>query len=432
MPGHRDFGLFASLLADVPGSSRPKCLAGTPSNRSADGPSTRRHRTKNVLGGAACRSLTRWISGEKLLPPAETSSSATRQRRPSALWRGTFTARGLQPTGLGPCSWGIEYSPYPPLRRTKASNWQLYFGNGLVRTAEDFGLQGELPTHPALLDWMAREFIDSGWDVKALQKKIVMSATHRQRSKLSPDVQEKDPENRFLARAPRYRLSAESVRNNALLAAGLLNRRIGGPSVFPYQPRGLWKEMAYSNMFTAQVYRQSAGEDLVRRSMYTFWKRTVPPPSLGVFDAPDREQCIARRSRTNTPLQALVLMNDPTYVEAAPPGHWPHACSAIGGRKMQNAFASPMSTSWPAPQVPRRLSSWKPWRGSRRRSSVTPRNRPPHCSGSGSPRGTRPSLLPNSRAGRSSRAASSTSTRPSARNETLMHPRLEHNLIVTQ
>ena len=210
-------------------------------------------------------------------------------------------------------------SPEHPLTARVAVNhfWQSYFGHGLVRTAEDFGLQGELPTHPQLLDWLAVEFSGSGWDIKALQKKIVMSATYRQSSRLSPELKSKDPENRLLARGPRYRLPAESVRDTALLSAGLLDRRIGGPSVFPYQPDGLWKEMAYGDMFTAQVYRQDSGADLYRRSMYTFWKRTIPPPSLAVFDAPDREKCIARRSRTNTPLQALVLMNDPTYVEAS-------------------------------------------------------------------------------------------------------------------
>ena len=210
-------------------------------------------------------------------------------------------------------------SPEHPLTARVAVNhfWQSYFGHGLVRTAEDFGLQGELPTHPQLLDWLAVEFSGSGWDIKALQKRIVMSATYRQSSRLSPELKSKDPENRLLARGPRYRLPAESVRDTALLSAGLLDRRIGGPSVFPYQPDGLWKEMAYGDMFTAQVYRQGSGSDLYRRSMYTFWKRTIPPPSLAVFDAPDREKCIARRSRTNTPLQALVLMNDPTYVEAS-------------------------------------------------------------------------------------------------------------------
>ena len=218
---------------------------------------------------------------------------------------------------LGLARWLI--SPEHPLTARVAVNnyWQQYFGNGLVRTAEDFGLQGELPTHPALLDWLAREFIESGWDIKALQKKIVMSATYRQSSRLTAGLKAKDPANTLLARGPRYRLYAESVRDNALASSGLLSKQIGGRSVFPYQPEGLWKEMAYGDMFTAQVYRESSGEDLYRRSIYTFWKRTIPPPSLGVFDAPDREKCIVRRSLTNTPLQALVLMNDPTYVEAS-------------------------------------------------------------------------------------------------------------------
>ena len=218
---------------------------------------------------------------------------------------------------LGLARW-IASPEHPLTARVAVNNyWQLYFGQGLVRTAEDFGLQGGLPSHPGLLDWLAREFVESGWDIKAIQKKIVMSATYRQCSSVSPELMAKDPENRLLARGPRYRLQAESVRDNALAASGLLDVRVGGPSVFPYQPDGLWKEMAYGDMFTAQVYRQGSGRDLYRRSMYTFWKRTIPPPSLAVFDAPDREKCIARRSRTNTPLQALVLMNDPTYVEAS-------------------------------------------------------------------------------------------------------------------
>ena len=218
---------------------------------------------------------------------------------------------------LGLARW-IVSADHPLTARVAVNHyWQSYFGDGLVRTAEDFGLQGELPTHPRLLDWLAREFIDSGWDIKAIQKKIVMSATYRQGSYLSADLRNEDPENRLLARGPRFRLQAESVRDNALSTSGLLVSQVGGPSVFPYQPEGLWKEMAYGDMFTAQVYRLGSGADLYRRSIYTFWKRTIPPPSLGVFDAPDREKCIARRSRTNTPLQALVLMNDPTYIEAS-------------------------------------------------------------------------------------------------------------------
>ncbi len=218
---------------------------------------------------------------------------------------------------LGLARWLV--SDNHPLTARVAINhyWQTYFGEGLVRTAEDFGLQGELPSHPKLLDWLAIAFIETGWNIKAIQKKIVMSATYRQRSGTTPELQARDPENLLLARGPRYRLLAESVRDNALAAAGLLDLRIGGPSVFPYQPEGIWEEMAYGDMFTAQVYRRGSGGDLYRRSLYTFWKRTIPPPSLAVFDAPDREKCIARRSRTNTPLQALVLLNDPTYVEAS-------------------------------------------------------------------------------------------------------------------
>jgi Protein of unknown function (DUF1553) len=150
-----------------------------------------------------------------------------------------------------------------------------------------------------------------------MQRLIVTSATYRQASKVTPALLEKDPENRLLARGPRFRLPAEMVRDNALAAAGLLNYEVGGPGVFPYQPKGLWEEMAYGAGFSAQSYTQGHDKDLYRRSLYTFWKRTVPPASLQTFDAPDREKCTARRALTNTPLQSLVLMNDPTYVEAA-------------------------------------------------------------------------------------------------------------------
>ena len=148
-------------------------------------------------------------------------------------------------------------------------------------------------------------------------KKIVMSAAYRQSSRVTPEHLEKDPGNRLLARGPRFRLSAEGIRDNALAVSGLLNADIGGPSVYPYQPPGLWEEMAFGDVFSAQAYTPGSGKDLYRRSMYTFWKRTVPPASLTTFDAPDREECRTRRARTNTPLQALVLMNDPTYVEAS-------------------------------------------------------------------------------------------------------------------
>jgi hypothetical protein len=200
----------------------------------------------------------------------------------------------------------------------------MFFGTGLVKTVEDFGAQGELPSHPALLDWLAVTFVvpDSGqpWDVKALIRRIVTSSTYRQASAVTPALAARDPENRLLARGPRLRLQAEFLRDQALALCGLLDGRIGGASVSPYQPAGLWEELTSrldGANFTAQVYQPSHGADLYRRTMYTFWKRTSPPPSLMTFDAPDRETCTVRRARTNTPLQALVLLNDPTYVEAA-------------------------------------------------------------------------------------------------------------------
>jgi hypothetical protein len=217
---------------------------------------------------------------------------------------------------LGLAEW--LFSPQHPLTARVAVNryWQLYFGIGLVKTAEDFGSQGDAPVQRELLDWLACEF-EKNWDVKALQRLIVTSATYRQSSQVLPELLEKDPENRLLARGPRFRLPAEMVRDNALAVSGLLNRQIGGPSVFPYQPPGIWEELSRGETFTAQEYHESHGQDLYRRSMYSFWKRTVPPASLATFDAPDREKCTSRRLITNTPLQALVLLNDPTYVEAA-------------------------------------------------------------------------------------------------------------------
>jgi hypothetical protein len=209
--------------------------------------------------------------------------------------------------------------PSNPLTARVAVNhfWQMYFGLGIVKTSEDFGSQGDPPSDQPLLDWLATEFVANKWDVKKMQRLIVTSATYRQDSAVTPDLLERDPENRLLARGPRFRLPAEMIRDNALFVSGLINDKIGGPSVFPYQPKGLWEEMAFGGKFSAQTYVQSHGSDLYRRSMYIFWKRSVPYPSLNTFDAPDREKCTARRTVTNTPLQALVLMNDPTYIEAA-------------------------------------------------------------------------------------------------------------------
>jgi len=198
--------------------------------------------------------------------------------------------------------------------------WQLFFGTGLVKTAEDFGSQGEWPSHPELLDWLAREFVDSGWDIKRLHRLLVTSATYRQTARADTDLFRRDPENRLLARGPRFRLQAEFIRDQALAVSGLLNPQIGGKSVSPYQPSGLWEELSMredSKNFSAQFFVQSKGPDLYRRSMYTFWKRSSPPPQMSTFDAPDRETCTVRRPRTNTPLQALVLLNDPTYIEAS-------------------------------------------------------------------------------------------------------------------
>jgi hypothetical protein len=224
---------------------------------------------------------------------------------------------GAPANRLALAQWLID--PKNPLTARVAVNryWQQCFGVGIVKTAEDFGSQGEQPTNPALLDWLATEFVASGWDTKAMMRLIVTSATYRQSSRATREMEERDPENRLLARGPRFRLPAETVRDNALDVAGLLDRRIGGPSVYPYQPKGLWEEMAFGGGFSAQSYTPSTGADLYRRSMYSVWKRTVPPPSLTTFDAPDREKCTARRTLTNTPLQALVLLNDPTYVEAS-------------------------------------------------------------------------------------------------------------------
>jgi hypothetical protein len=213
--------------------------------------------------------------------------------------------------------WLVSGSHPLTARVTVNRYWQMYFGTGLVKTSEDFGSQGEPPSNPALLDWLATEFVRTDWNVKGMQKLLVMSQAYRQSSKVTPELLERDPENRLLARGPRFRLPAETVRDNALAVSGLLKERTGGPSVFPYQPAGLWEDTAFGDVYSAQSYSPSHGDDLYRRSMYTFWKRTSGPPDLITFDAPDREKCTGRRGLTNTPLQALVLLNDPTYVESA-------------------------------------------------------------------------------------------------------------------
>ena len=221
-------------------------------------------------------------------------------------------------------------SPENPLTARVAVNrlWQQHFGTGLVKTTENFGLQSEPPSHPDLLDWLATELIRTGWDLKAMHRLIVTSATYRQASKASASLIQRDPENRLLARGPRFRLPAELVRDNALAIAGLLTTRIGGPSVKPYQPAGLWEELAGGA--GEAPYVQDKGEDLYRRSLYVYRKRTVPYPGMANFDAPSREICQVKRSRTNTPLQALELLNDVTYVEAA--NHLARRMLAEGGQ----------------------------------------------------------------------------------------------------
>ncbi len=235
---------------------------------------------------------------------------------------------GAPSNRLGLAQWLVS-KDHPLVARVYVNRvWQTLFGYGLVRTSEDFGSQGEQPTHPELLDWLAAEFMNpthpamegKAWSVRGLVRLIVTSEAYRQSSIVDPAALAKDPENRLLARASRLRLPAELIRDQALAASGLLDERIGGASVNPYQPSGLWEELMSredSANFTAQFFVQSKGNDLYRRSLYTFWKRTSPPPALATFDAPDRETCTIRRSRTNTPLQALVLLNDPTYVEAS-------------------------------------------------------------------------------------------------------------------
>ena len=254
-------------------------------------------------------------------------------RKTYILNRGEYDKRGEEVSASTPSALGAMPEDAPrnrlslarwlvsgqhPLTARVAVNrdWQRLFGEGIVKSTEEFGTQGDWPSHPALLDWLAVQFVKNGWDQKALLKLIVTSATYRQDSRASAALLAHDRDNRLLARGPRHRLDAEVIRDNALAASGLLVNQIGGPSVFPYHPKGLWLELN-NRPGLSSTYKQGKGENLHRRSLYTYWKRTVPPPSMATFDAPEREFCLVRRSRTNTPLQAFVLLHDPQFVEAA-------------------------------------------------------------------------------------------------------------------
>ena len=221
------------------------------------------------------------------------------------------------PNRLGFAKWLL--SPEHPLTARVTINrfWQNVFGMGIVETSEDFGTQGKPPVHPELLDWLATEFIASGWDVQGMLKLMLTSATYRQSAQVTPEKLERDADNLLLSRSPRYRLDAEIVRDNALALSGLLYPKIGGPSVKPPQPDGLWKAVGFTGSNTDTFVKDTGADKVYRRSLYTFWKRTAPPPQMNILDAPSREACTIRRERTNTPMQALMLMNDPQFFEAA-------------------------------------------------------------------------------------------------------------------
>jgi hypothetical protein len=223
-------------------------------------------------------------------------------------------------------------SPQHPLTARVAVNrfWQQLFGVGIVKTSEDFGAQGEWPSHPELLDYLTVSFVESGWDVKALMKQMVMSETYQQSSESTPERYEADPQNRLLARGSRYRMDSEMIRDMVLATSGQLNPRLFGKSVKPPQPEGLWKAVSMPSSYP-RVYQADSGDKIYRRSLYTFWKRGMPPPQMTILNAPTREACIARRERTNTPLQALLMMNEPEFLKAA--RHLAHQTLAESGMK---------------------------------------------------------------------------------------------------
>jgi hypothetical protein len=226
-------------------------------------------------------------------------------------------AMDLPRNRLGLAKWLVSVENPLTARVVVNRFWQQIFGTGLVKTSEDFGAQGDAPSHPELLDWLAGEFMRSGWDVQHVLKLIVTSATYRQQSQFTPELLSKDPDNRLHARGPRFRLTGEFVRDQALAVSGLLVPRLGGPPVRPYHPDGIYEAMAPTSADTVKKYVQDHGDALHRRTLYTYWKRSIPHPAMLAFGTPFRESCTLQRPRSNTPLQALNLMNDVTYIEAA-------------------------------------------------------------------------------------------------------------------
>lgn len=285
---------------------------------------------------------------DTLIPATMVSEDMPQPRDAFVLIRGAYDKKGEKvdrgvpavfpplPAGapnnrLGLAKWLV--APEHPLVSRVIVNrfWQQFFGTGIVKTAEDFGAQGAWPTHPELLDWLSTEFIQTGWDVKRMLKLIVMSGAYRQSAKVSPGLLARDPDNLLLARGPRFRLDAEVIRDSILYSSGLLVENFGGKSVKPYQPEGIWEAVAFVGSNTRE-FKPDMGQGLYRRSLYTFWKRTAPPPSMSTFDAPSRENCTVRRPRTNTPLQALALMNDKQYIDAG---------KKLAERMMQEGGATP-------------------------------------------------------------------------------------------
>ena len=266
--------------------------------------------TVMIMKDTVRRRMTRLLKRGAYDQPADTVMFST----PAAVMR--FDSSLFPNNRLGLAQW--LFSKDHPLTARVFMNrlWQEFFGRGLVKTTGDFGMQGELPTHPELLDWLAVEFMEHDWDIRHIVKQMVMSSTYRQSSAISARQKDSDPENIWLSRHTRIRLTAEEMRDHVLASSGLLVHEIGGPSVKPYQPRGLW-EASTSGRGQLQRYVQDHGDALYRRSMYTFIKRTSPPPAMLVFDASNRDQCEVRRLRTSTPLQSLVMLNDPQVLEAA-------------------------------------------------------------------------------------------------------------------